>query len=415
MLTPIAGLPVSAADSARAAASVYTASLLATVPIVAAVVAAMALRRASAEARVLVWRAATSAMLIALFGRAIPMSWTRWSVPSIMADPLIALGRIQVTELALRGTSVDRGAAGSAWIQIAIVAYLTGIGLVLLPTILGSVRARRLLRRAHAIHGEARWSTALADARSRLGISRPIRVAVSREVAVPMTWGHRRPVVLLPIAARGWSIAQQQIVLRHELAHVRAADWAFGIASRIVCALFWIHPGAWWVSSALKRDAEQAADECVIASGIARSDYAELLIDASASLRSPALGATFALTGRGAGSLRVRLAAIVEQAHDVTPLARRWSLAAAASCVIVAAPLSAVELGPTRDVLSSLVQDARWESRAYAVIGLARRADSIAVARNVAERDPSPRVRAWARYALGLRPEATAVPPAESR
>jgi hypothetical protein len=47
-----------------------------------------------------------------------------------------------------------------------------------------------------------------------------------------------------------------------------------------------------------------------------------------------------------------------------------------------------------------LMRDARWESRAYAVIGLAQRQDSVAVARSVAERDPNPRVRAWARYAL---------------
>ena len=53
-----------------------------------------------------------------------------------------------------------------------------------------------------------------------------------------------------------------------------------------------------------------------------------------------------------------------------------------------------------RDVLTTLMQDGRWESRAYAGVGLARRADSVAVARAAAERDPSPRVRAWARYAL---------------
>jgi beta-lactamase regulating signal transducer with metallopeptidase domain len=413
MLTPIAGLPVSAADSARAAASVYTASLLATVPVVAAVLGAVALRRAAAEARVLVWRAAIGAMLIALFGRAIPLSWTGLSVPSIVADPLIALGRIQVADLALRGAAADRVSTGPGWINIAIVAYMTGVVFVLLPTILGSLRARVVLRRARSLDDEPHWSAALADARSRLGIAGPVSLSVSNEVAVPMTWGFRRPVVLLPVAANNWNAAQRRIVLRHELAHVCASDWAFGVASRLVCALYWFHPGAWLVARALKHDAEQAADERVIASGIARSDYAELLIVASTTVRAAALGGAFALTGRG--PLRTRLAAILDQARDVRPLARRWSLAAAASCVVVAAPLSAVELAPTRDVLSNLVRDARWESRAYAVIGLARRSDSIAVARSVAEQDPSPRVRAWARYALGLRPETAPASAAEPR
>ena len=58
--------------------------------------------------------------------------------------------------------------------------------------------------------------------------------------------------------------------------------------------------------------------------------------------------------------------------------------------------MSVVQLAPTRDVLTTLMLDAQWESRAYAVLGLAQRADSVAVARSAAELDPSPRVRAWA-------------------
>jgi hypothetical protein len=63
--------------------------------------------------------------------------------------------------------------------------------------------------------------------------------------------------------------------------------------------------------------------------------------------------------------------------------------------------MSVAHLAPTRGVLTTLMLDTQWESRAYAVLGLAQRADSVAVARSAAELDPSPRVRAWAKYALG--------------
>jgi hypothetical protein len=62
--------------------------------------------------------------------------------------------------------------------------------------------------------------------------------------------------------------------------------------------------------------------------------------------------------------------------------------------------MSTVELAPTRSVLTTLMRDIRWESRAYAVAGLAQRRDSVEVARTAARFDPSPRVRAWAEYAL---------------
>ena len=95
---------------------------------------------------------------------------------------------------------------------------------------------------------------------------------------------------------------------------------------------------------------------------------------------------------------------ILDAGREVRPLARRWTLVATAACAVSAVPLCGVEIVPTRDVLASLMRDSRWESRAYAVIGLAHRADTVAFARSAAELDPNPHVRAWARYALGLRP-----------
>lgn len=399
MLTALADLPVSAADSARAAASVYTASLLATGPVLAAIVGAVALRRASAEGRVLVWRAAVVMLLIAFVGRLLPIRLAGWAVPSVVAAPLIALGRVRVAGATMHDVD-GRGWLAATSIQLLLVAYAIGVVVATLPTILTSWRARRLLRRSRRLERDPRWAADLVDARARLDVRRAVRLFRSAEVGVPMTWGVLRPVILVPAAADAWTSDQRRMALRHELAHVRGGDWGFGVASRVACALFWFHPGAWWVARSLRRDAEKAADDRVLASGVARSDYAELLISASS---SGVLPTALALSGRG--PLRSRLVAVLDPRHDVRPLARRWALAATAACAISAAPLTAVDLAPTRDTLATLMRDSRWESRAYAVIGLAHRPDSVAAARNAAELDPSPRVRAWARYALGLRPD----------
>ncbi len=68
---------LAAADSAQAVATVYTASLLATVPIVLAAAGALLLRRASAEGRVLVWRSAVVALLLVFIGRQLPLHWVK--------------------------------------------------------------------------------------------------------------------------------------------------------------------------------------------------------------------------------------------------------------------------------------------------------------------------------------------------
>ena len=58
------------------------------------------------------------------------------------------------------------------------------------------------------------------------------------------------------------------------------------------------------------------------------------------------------------------------------------------------------------------MQETRWESRAWAVVRLAQRADSVDVARSAARHDPDPAVRAWARYALAPGSGRPGVPPA---
>jgi hypothetical protein len=78
-------------------------------------------------------------------------------------------------------------------------------------------------------------------------------------------------------------------------------------------------------------------------------------------------------------------------------------LVAAVLTLGIALPMSVAQLAPTREILTRLMREPAWESRAYAVIGLARRPDSVAVVRSAAALDPSPRVRALAEAALGER------------
>src|SRR5437879_4272212 len=161
-----------------------------------------------------------------------------------------------------------------------------------------------------------------------------------------MTWGFVRPVVVIPEGAGEWDAAQRRIVLLHELVHVRSADWLFNLAARVMCALFWFHPGAWWIARGLRDDCELACDDRVIASGVRRSDYAELLIGA-AELFLP-LEPALALSRRR--GLRARLIAVLDVRHSVAPIARGWVVVAVLGTTAVAGPMSAVRLAPTRSL-----------------------------------------------------------------
>jgi beta-lactamase regulating signal transducer with metallopeptidase domain len=64
----------------------------------------------------------------------------------------------------------------------------------------------------------------------RLGIDGPVELLQSDEVLVPVALGWRRPAVLLPTGLTG-GLASFSLVplLAHELAHVRARDYAANV------------------------------------------------------------------------------------------------------------------------------------------------------------------------------------------
>lgn len=94
----------------------------------------------------------------------------------------------------------------------------------------------------------------------------------------PMTFGVRRPIVLVPLDFPTWSDAQRSAVLAHESAHIERFDCAWRWLSSLACAVYWCHPLVWWLAGALRADSELAADERAIQSGVPAVDYAEALV-----------------------------------------------------------------------------------------------------------------------------------------
>ncbi len=65
-----------------------------------------------------------------------------------------------------------------------------------------------------------------------------------------------------------------QAVLLHELALVKRGDNLTGILSYLVCALYGFHPAVWLTANAMREDAEGAADDAILTSGVKPSVYA---------------------------------------------------------------------------------------------------------------------------------------------
>lgn len=236
---------------------------------------------------------------------------------------------------------------------IAVVIWATIALLLALHQLVGRLALRRITDAAEPVdEAEVRWE--LAWSVGIAGVSRPVRVLRSDRVRVPMTWGVRRPVVLLPAESRDWSHTRLRLVLHHELAHVRRMDALTDVLSRTACALHWFNPMVWWAAARLRAESEKASDDVVLEAGARASEYAGHLLDIVTDLtprRAPAGALPLAQRSEFEGRLLAILDPSRERCgvHRVSALALGGAIVAAVIAIGSAAP-AAAEAGEPDEV-----------------------------------------------------------------
>ena len=195
------------------------------------------------------------------------------------------------------------------WTSALLAAWLLGAFLASLRLLLGLWGIGRLHRDCRPV-GDAPTLALAQECADALRLKRP-HVLWQADVPVPMTWGTRRPVVLLPLTAETWPADRLQAVLLHEMAHVRRADWPSHRLADVVCALYWFHPFAWATARRLRAEGEIACDDLVLSSGVAAPDYARHLLDVARGLQSapvlPQAALAMAQSTRLSGRVRLIL------------------------------------------------------------------------------------------------------------
>ena len=114
------------------------------------------------------------------------------------------------------------------------------------------------------------------------------RFLLSDRVAVPATFGSRRPVILLPAAFAAMPTDRQVGIACHELLHVSRRDWLAALAEEGVRALLWFHPAVWLVLARLSLAREQVVDQEVVRVTGARRPYLEALASIARQRHQPA-------------------------------------------------------------------------------------------------------------------------------
>jgi thiol-disulfide isomerase/thioredoxin len=123
-------------------------------------------------------------------------------------------------------------------------------------------------------------------------------------------------ILLPPAAITGWSPDEIEMVLLHELAHVRRWDNLVNLLQRCVESLLFFHPAVWLVSSWVRREREACCDAIVVHRTNRPHAYAELLVALAAQMPRSVLFHPAASSAMAAGPLRRRIRRILQLDDD---------------------------------------------------------------------------------------------------
>ncbi len=222
-----------------------------------------------------------------------------------------------------------------------VAAWLVGVGLLSLRLAGAWFGVRRLSRR-----GTAAAPRVLRDAARRyaaaLGVRRTVAVLTSTLVHVPTVVGWLRPVVLVPVSAlTGLTPRQVELLILHELAHVRRHDYLVNLLQTVAETLLFYHPAAWYVGRQIRAEREHCCDELAVRVEGVR-EYAGALATLE-ELRHRSAALAMAASG---GSLLMRVRRLVQPAPRPAPP----RLGAAVLSLVLALALAAPAATPAATV-----------------------------------------------------------------
>jgi HEAT repeat protein/beta-lactamase regulating signal transducer with metallopeptidase domain len=338
----------------------------------------LALRKATAAARHLVWTLAlVSAMALPVLSLALP----RWqlpvvtlafsaavespALPALASEPVNLIAdrqapdhrRVRVTPSPVSARATQTASApheaasltlllqNVSWPYALLALWAIGAAAILMRLATGLVGVQWLSRHTERVT-DAPWLPLARTLAADLGLSPHIAFLRSGKAAMPMAWGIMRPAVLMPSDADTWPSDRLRIVLLHELAHVKRRDCLTHMLAQLTCALYWFNPLAWVAARHLRTERERACDDLVLAAGTPGPDYADQLLEIARVMRAgrfPAVfaGASLAMAQRS--QLEGRLMAILDPTVPRSGVSRFRTVAASSLFACAVMPLAAVQ------------------------------------------------------------------------
>jgi TonB family protein len=190
-----------------------------------------------------------------------------------------------------------------------VLLWFSGVLLSGLSTVREWLGVRRLLHDG-IVATEVQLQLAMERIKAKLDVQLPVRLLASTRVLVPLAIGCLRPVILMPVGVLA-RLPQDQLemILAHELGHIRRFDYLFNLLQVAMENLLFYHPAIGWMSRRIREEREHCCDDLVVRVCGRPATYARALANLEV-IRSPAFMSAIPATG---GNLLARIKLIIDE------------------------------------------------------------------------------------------------------
>jgi len=274
------------------------------------------------------------ALFFMLLLAAAPVASFVWLSPSDAGFAAGAVDAIPTTTavitVAISSSAADWQSLIHPWLPWTVLIWAAGVSFMTARLLLEWRNVYQLTRVDVSPLSPA-WEQRMRRMVATLGMRTAVRAMQSARVHVPMVVGWLRPVILVPVSAlTGLTTWQLELVLMHELAHVRRYDHLVNLLQVVVETLLFYHPVVRWVSRVLRQEREHCCDDLVVAHSGDALGYARALTEL-AGVQSLSLQTSVASDG---GQLLSRIRRLVG-ARKPPRLAAHWTIGVMLAMVAV--------------------------------------------------------------------------------
>jgi bla regulator protein BlaR1 len=175
-----------------------------------------------------------------------------------------------------------------------VICWVIGSGILLLRFAGGWIFTERLRLNAKIVM-DREWRARFGVIIAKMDISKSVEFRETAKVLTPMVIGTFSPVVLIPIGLlSGFSTAQVEAILAHELAHIRRNDYLINMLQSFVEVIFFFHPAIWWLSEKVRAEREHCCDDIALAVCGDKMSLAHALVKVAEWQATPGLAMAFA-------------------------------------------------------------------------------------------------------------------------